>query len=126
MLDENVQIHGGNGFVKDYPAERYYRDARVNRIFEGTNEINRMLIPGMLIRRALKGEIGLIPAAKRLQDELLSPSSASLSSDEGLEADLRTVAAFKKVALMVLGTAMQTYGQKLTDEQEVLARRPTS
>src|SRR6266550_1091819 len=120
VLDENVQIQGGNGFVKDYPAERYYRDARVNRIFEGTNEINRMLIPGMLVRRALKGEIGLIPAARRLQDELLAPSAASLSSDEGLAADLRTVAAFKKVALMVLGTAMQTYGQKLTDEQEVL------
>jgi hypothetical protein len=120
VLDENVQIHGGNGFVKDYPAERYYRDARVNRIFEGTNEINRMLIPGMLIRRALKGEIGLIPAAKKLQDELLSPSGASLSTDEGLEADLKTVGAMKKVALMVLGTAMQTYGQKLTDEQEIL------
>src|SRR5882672_5791861 len=120
VLDENVQIHGGNGFVKDYPAERYYRDARVNRIFEGTNEINRMLIPGMLIRRALKGEIGLIPAAKKLQDELLSPSGASLTADEGLDADLRTVSAFKKVALMVIGTAMQTYGQKLSDEQEVL------
>ena len=120
VLDENVQIHGGNGFVKDYPAERSYRDARVNRIFEGTNEINRMLIPGMLIRRALKGEIGLIPAAKRLQDEVLSPAGASLSTDEGLEADLRTVGSFKKVALMVLGTAMQTYGPKLSDEQEVL------
>jgi alkylation response protein AidB-like acyl-CoA dehydrogenase len=122
VLDENVQIHGGNGFVKDYPAERYYRDARVNRIFEGTNEINRMLIPGMLIRRALKGEIGLIPAAKKLQDELLSPSPRTLTDDaEGLETDLRTIAAFKKVALMVLGTAMQTYGQKLTDEQEILS-----
>ena len=122
VLDENVQIHGGNGFVHDYPAERHYRDARVNRIFEGTNEINRLLIPGMLIRRALKGDIDLIPAAKRLQDELLSPSAPSLSGDtEGLETDLRTVAAFKKVALMVLGTAMQTYGQKLTDEQEVLS-----
>jgi alkylation response protein AidB-like acyl-CoA dehydrogenase len=120
VLDENVQIHGGNGFVKDYPAERSYRDARVNRIFEGTNEINRMLIPGMLVRRALKGEIGLIPAAKRLQDELLSPTGASLSIDEGLDADLRTVGSFKKVALMVLGTAMQTYGAKLSDEQEVL------
>jgi alkylation response protein AidB-like acyl-CoA dehydrogenase len=120
VLDENVQIHGGNGFVKDYPAERSYRDARVNRIFEGTNEINRMLISGMLIRRALKGEIGLIPAAKRLQDELLSSGGASLSTDEGLDSDLRTVGAFKKVALMVLGTAMQTYGSKLSDEQEVL------
>ncbi|HEY3092614.1 MAG TPA: acyl-CoA dehydrogenase family protein [Vicinamibacterales bacterium] len=121
VLDENVQIHGGNGFVKDYPAERSYRDARVNRIFEGTNEINRMLIPGMLIRRAVKGEIGLIPAAKRLQDELLSPSGPSLSADEGLDADRKTVAALKKVALMVLGTAMQTYGQKLTDEQEIVS-----
>jgi alkylation response protein AidB-like acyl-CoA dehydrogenase len=120
VLDENVQIHGGNGFVKDYPAERYYRDARVNRIFEGTNEINRMLIAGMLVRRALKGEIGLIPAAKKLQDELLSPSGASLTTDEGLDADVKTVGAFKKVALMVLGTAMQTYGQKLSDEQEIL------
>jgi alkylation response protein AidB-like acyl-CoA dehydrogenase len=120
VLDENVQIHGGNGFVKDYPAERSYRDARVNRIFEGTNEINRMLIPGMLVRRALKGEIGLIPAAKRLQDELLSPTGATLATDEGLDADLRTVGSFKKVALMVLGTAMQTYGAKLSDEQEVL------
>src|SRR5204863_7737280 len=77
VLDENVQIHGGNGFVKDYPAERFFRDARVNRIFEGTNEINRMLIRGMLIRRALKGEIGLIPAVRRLPDELLSPSGAT-------------------------------------------------
>jgi len=122
VLDENVQIHGGNGFVKDYAAERYYRDARVNRIFEGTNEINRLLIPGMLIRRALKGEIGLIPAAKKLQDELLSPSPRTLGDDsEGLETDLKTIAALKKVALMVLGTAMQTYGQKLTDEQEILS-----
>ena len=68
VLDENIQIHGGNGFVKDYPAERYYRDARVNRIFEGTNEINRLLIPGMVIRRALKGDLPLIAAAKALQD----------------------------------------------------------
>jgi len=123
VLDENVQIHGGNGFVKDYPAERYYRDARVNRIFEGTNEINRMLIPGMLIRRAIKGELPLIPAAKRLQDEILSPSVPAARFTDGrvLDEELRVVAAFKKVALMVLGTAMQTYGQKLNDEQEVLS-----
>ncbi len=93
VLDENVQIHGGNGFVKDYPAERYYRDARVNRIFEGTNEINRMLIPGMLIRRALKGELPLIAAAKRLQDEMLSPSvpAPGFADDGGLDEELRAV-----------------------------------
>ena len=123
VLDENVQIHGGNGYVKDYPAERYYRDARVNRIFEGTNEINRLLISGMLVRRALKGELPLIAAAKRLQEELLSPSqpAAPSTDDEVLGEELRIVAAFKKVALIVLGTAMQTYGQKLNDEQEVLS-----
>ncbi len=123
VLDENVQIHGGNGFVKDYTAERFYRDARVNRIFEGTNEINRLLIPGMLARRAVKGELGLIQAAKRLQDEILSPSvPGSASADSGpLAEEARTVAAFKKVVLMTLGTAMQTYGEKLSDQQEVLA-----
>ena len=124
VLDENVQIHGGNGFVKDYTAERYYRDARVNRIFEGTNEINRMLIPGMLIRRALKGDLPLIAAAKQLQDEILSPSAGRAGFDDDaapLDEELRAIAAFKKVALMILGTAMQTYGEKLTDEQEVLS-----
>ncbi|MSO83024.1 MAG: acyl-CoA dehydrogenase, partial [Acidobacteria bacterium] len=123
VLDENVQIHGGNGYVSDYSAERYYRDARVNRIFEGTNEINRMLIPGMLVRRALKGELALIPAARQLQDEVLSPSvPAPRFTDDGpLDEELRVVTSFKKVALMVLGTAMQTYGQKLNDEQEVLS-----
>jgi alkylation response protein AidB-like acyl-CoA dehydrogenase len=119
-VDENVQIHGGNGFVRDYPAERMYRDARVNRIFEGTNEINRLLIPGMLIRRALKGGLPLIPAAKRLQEEILTPSLAEPPSDEPLDNERRTVGAMKKVALMILGTAMQTYGDKLTDQQEVL------
>jgi alkylation response protein AidB-like acyl-CoA dehydrogenase len=121
VIDENVQIHGGNGFVKDYAAERYYRDARVNRIFEGTNEINRLLIPGMLVRRGLKGELPLVSAAKRLQEEILSPSLSAAADDEGLEAELRAVAAFKKVALAVIGTAMQTYGEKLSDEQEVLS-----
>jgi len=121
VLDENVQVHGGNGFVKDYPAERHLRDSRVNRIFEGTNEINRLLIPGMLIRRALKGELPIIPAAKKLMDELMSPSPAVAPGGTGpMEDERRTVASFKKVALMVLGTAMQRYGEKLADEQEVL------
>src|SRR5688572_21160071 len=124
VLDENVQIHGGNGFVKDYTAERYYRDARVNRIFEGTNEINRLLIPGMLARRAVKGELGLIAAAKQLQDELLTPSMPGTAFGESgstLADEVKTVAAFKKVVLMVLGTAMQTYGDKLADQQEILS-----
>jgi alkylation response protein AidB-like acyl-CoA dehydrogenase len=119
-VDENVQIHGGNGFVRDYTAERMYRDARVNRIFEGTNEINRLLIPGMLIRRALKGTLPLIPAAKKLQDEILTPSLAEPGGSEPLDNERRSVAAMKKTALMVLGTAMQTFGEKLTDQQEVL------
>jgi alkylation response protein AidB-like acyl-CoA dehydrogenase len=120
VLDENVQIHGGNGFVQDYPAERHYRDARVNRIFEGTNEINRLLIPGMLARRALKNELPLIAAARALQDELLTPTIAPSNDDTPLAAERAATAAFKKTALMTLGLAMQTYREKLGDEQEVL------
>ena len=120
ILDENVQIHGGNGFVRDYPAERHYRDARVNRIFEGTNEINRLLIPGMLARRALKGGLPLIPAAKKLLDEMTAPAPLESGTGAPFDAERRAVGSMKKVALMVLGTAMQTYGEKLADEQEVL------
>src|SRR5206468_10903679 len=120
ILDENVQIHGGNGFVRDYPAERHYRDARVNRIFEGTNEINRLLIPGMLARRAAKGEVPVIAAAKALQDELMRPATMAAADDAPLAEEARAVQAYKKAALMVFGTAMQTYGQKLGDQQEVL------
>ena len=122
VLDENVQIHGGNGFVSDYPAERHYRDARVNRIFEGTNEINRLLIPGMLARRAVKGDLPLITAAKTLQDELMGPPAVrqATSDDSRLAEEAHAIDACKKVALMVLGTGMQTYGTKLADQQEVL------
>jgi alkylation response protein AidB-like acyl-CoA dehydrogenase len=122
VLDENIQIHGGNGFVRDYPAERHYRDARVNRIFEGTNEINRLLVPGMLVKRALKGGPALIAAATALQDELLSPASAAfgVSSDDPLAAAQQTVTGLKKTAVMMLGLALQTYGDKLPNEQEVL------
>jgi alkylation response protein AidB-like acyl-CoA dehydrogenase len=121
VLDENVQIHGGNGFVRDYPAERHYRDSRVNRIFEGTNEINRLLVPGMLARRAVKGGLALIPAARKLQDELLTPGLQDAPGDGPLEHEHRAVGAMKKAALMILGTAMQTYGERLTDEQEILS-----
>jgi alkylation response protein AidB-like acyl-CoA dehydrogenase len=121
IIDENVQIHGGNGFVRDYKAEGHYRDARVNRIFEGTNEINRLLIPGMLMKRALKGELPLIAAAKKLRDELLSPSlQMPDDGDEPLAEETRAVGSFKKVVLMLAGTAMERYGDKLQEEQEVL------
>jgi alkylation response protein AidB-like acyl-CoA dehydrogenase len=122
VIDENLQIHGGNGFVHDYPAEGHYRDARVNRIFEGTNEINRLLIPGMLMKKAMKGELPLLQAAKALQDEIMSPSmSVPDDSDVPLAAESRAYGAFKKVVLMVAGTAMQRYGTKLESEQEVLS-----
>jgi alkylation response protein AidB-like acyl-CoA dehydrogenase len=120
VLDENIQIHGGNGYVRDYPAERHYRDARVNRIFEGTSEINRLLIPGMLARRAAKGEIAIVAAAKRLQDELLSPSSLPVDDGSPLGEERRAVDSLKKAALMVLGLAMQTYREKMAEQQEVL------
>ena len=84
VLDENIQIHGGNGFVRDYPAERHYRDSRVNRIFEGTNEINRLLIPGMLARRAVKGEPPILAAAKALQAELAAPPAVSRRRRHGV------------------------------------------
>ena len=121
VLDENVQIHGGNGYVRDYPAERHYRDARVNRIFEGTNEINRLLIPGMLVRRALKGHLPLIAAARKLQDEILSPAAPAARDDSFLAPQIGALRMFKKAGLAVLGIALQTYGEKLTDQQEVLS-----
>src|SRR5215468_5458848 len=107
VLDENIQIHGGNGFVRDYPAERHYRDARVNRIFEGTNEINRLLIPGMLARRAVKGDLAIIPAAKALQDELLGPPAMPPADDQPLVEERRAIESFKKTALMVFVVAMR-------------------
>jgi alkylation response protein AidB-like acyl-CoA dehydrogenase len=106
--------------VKDYPAERHYRDARVNRIFEGTNEINRLLIPGMLAKRAVKGDVPIIAAARALQDELLGPPGIPAADDSPMAEERRAVEAFKKTALMVFGLAMQTYGQKLAEQQEVL------
>ena len=119
VLDENVQIHGGNGYVRDYPAERYYRDARVNRIFEGTNEINRLLIPGMLMRRALKGDLALIPAARALQDELLSITPQD-ASDDPLAQAAGIVTGMRKITLLTLGSAMQRFGEQIQEEQEVL------
>ena len=122
VLDENVQIHGGNGYVRDYPAERHYRDARVNRIFEGTNEINRLLIPGMLMKRALKGDLPLVAAAKALRDEIMSPPPLGLDTAEQapLAAEAHVVDALRKAALLVAAAAMERHGARLPEEQEVL------
>lgn len=120
VVDEMVQIYGGYGYSADYPAEKAYRDSRINRIYEGTNEINRMLIPGQLMKRAMKGKIGLIGAAKALQDEILNPQM-SFEDDTGLlSVETRLAANAKKIALMVLGTAAQKYMMGLADQQEVL------
>lgn len=120
VVDEMVQIYGGYGYSADYPAEKAYRDSRINRIFEGTNEINRLLIPGQLMKRAIKGKLGIIPAAKALQDEILNPQM-SFDEDTGvLAAETRLAQNAKKVALMVLGTAAQKYMMGLADQQEVL------
>jgi alkylation response protein AidB-like acyl-CoA dehydrogenase len=120
-VDETVQIYGGAGFVEDYPAERYWRDARVNRIFEGTNEINRLLVPGRLMRRAMKGELPLFQKAMALMEEVTAGPAAPAAEDGFLAAEARMASGAKKVGLMCLGLAAQKFGEKLTDEQEVLA-----
>src|SRR5215203_441863 len=120
VVDEMVQIYGGYGYSADYPAEKAYRDSRINRIFEGTNEINRLLIPGQLMKRAMKGKLGIIPAAKALQDEILNPQMSFDEDDSLLAAETKLVQNAKKIALMVLGTAAQKYMMGLADQQEVL------
>jgi alkylation response protein AidB-like acyl-CoA dehydrogenase len=121
VADEMVQIYGGYGYSADYPAERAYRDSRINRIFEGTNEINRMLIPGRLMKSALSGHLPLLPAAQGLMDEILSPQLGGFDDDEGLlAAEQKLAKNAKKVALMTLGTAAQKFMLKLGDQQEIL------
>src|SRR6187455_699848 len=121
VVDEMVQIYGGYGYSADYPAERAYRDSRINRIFEGTNEINRMLIPGRLMKSALSGRLALLPAAQALMDEVLSPQMSGFDDDDSLlAAEQKLTTNAKKVALMTLGTAAQKYMMKLADQQEIL------
>ena len=121
LADEMVQIFGGYGYSADYPAERAYRDSRINRIFEGTNEINRMLIPGRLMKSALSGKLKLLPAAQALMDEILTPQVMGFDDDEGLlAAETKLAKNAKKVGLMTLGTAAQKYMMTLGDQQEIL------
>ncbi len=121
VVDEAVQIFGGYGFHEDYPVCRAYRDSRVNRIFEGTNEINRMLIIQMLMKRAMGGQLPLIPAALKLADEILAGPSYEEAPEGVLAEEARAIANCKKIFLQAAGGAMQKYGQKLAEEQELIA-----
>jgi alkylation response protein AidB-like acyl-CoA dehydrogenase len=121
VVDEAVQIHGGYGYTEEFSVARAYRDARINRIFEGTNEINRLFVPGMMLRRAQRGRLPLIEEATKLQRDLSSlppPAEAPLGF---LAAEARAVAEGKKLALLVAGAAVQRYGDELQHQQEILA-----
>lgn len=121
VVDEAVQMYGGYGYTEDYPAERYYRDSRVNRIYEGTNEINRMLITGMLIKKAVNGDLPLMEAAKKLQGELLDIPSFDETDDATLLAEERKlIGNAKKIGLFTAGVAAQKFGEGLEKQQGVL------
>jgi len=118
-VDEAVQVYGGYGYSAEYPVERYYRDSRVNRIFEGTNEINRLLITGMLLKRASTGSLPLYQAAKTVVDEVMSSTVPSEASGP-FGTELAAVSQAKKALLFTAGSAVQKFGDAIRDEQEVL------
>ena len=120
VVDETMQIYGGYGFVEEYPAERAYRDSRINRIFEGTNEINRLIITGFLLKRAMSGQLPLMPAIKRLMDEVLAGPSGGEELEGPLADERKLVAQAKKLGLFVSGSATQKYMQAIQDQQEVM------
>lgn len=119
IVDEAVQLHGGYGFMAEYEVERMYRDSRINRIFEGTNEINRMIVPGTFMKKALKGELPLLQVAQQLQQELLMMMPEQVGN-EPLEKEQMLVKNAKKIGVLAAGLATQRYGAKLDNEQEVL------
>ena len=121
VVDEGVQVYGGYGYSADYPMDRAYRDSRINRIFEGTNEINRMLAVDMILKKAMKGELDLMGPAQAVQQELLAIPDFNGEEETGLfAAEKKTIAKLKKAILMVAGTAVQKYMNSLSKEQEVL------
>ncbi|KPL58966.1 acyl-CoA dehydrogenase family protein [Rossellomorea vietnamensis] len=119
IVDEGVQLHGGYGFMQEYEIERMYRDSRINRIFEGTNEINRLLVPGTYLRKAMKGELPLLQKAQALQEELMMLMPEEVG-DEPLAQEKYLVKNAKKIGLMLAGLAAQKYGKALEKEQEIL------
>jgi butyryl-CoA dehydrogenase len=120
VVDESLQIFAGYGFVEEYPAERAYRDARINRIFEGTNEINRLIITGFLLKRAMSGQLALMPAIKKLMDEVLSGPSVGEEIEGPLSEERKLVAQAKKLGLFIAGSATQKYMMAIQDQQEVM------
>ena len=120
VVDETVQVYGGYGFVEEYPAERAYRDARINRIFEGTNEINRLIITGFLLKRAMSGQLPLMPAIKKLMDEVLSGPSLGEDLEGPMAEERKLVTNAKKLGLFAAGAATQKYMQAIQDQQEVM------
>jgi len=120
VVDETLQIYAGYGFVEDYPAERAYRDARINRIFEGTNEINRLIITGFLLKRAMGGQLALMPAIKQLMDEVLSGPSVGEEVEGVLGEEQKLVASAKKLGLFAAGAATQKYMMQIEQQQEVM------
>jgi alkylation response protein AidB-like acyl-CoA dehydrogenase len=120
VVDETLQIYAGYGFVEEYPAERAYRDARINRIFEGTNEINRLIITGFLLKRAMTGQLPLMPAIKTLMDELLSGPSMGEELEGALAEERKLVGQAKKLGLFAAGAATQKYMQTIQDQQEIM------
>jgi alkylation response protein AidB-like acyl-CoA dehydrogenase len=115
-----VQVYGGYGFVEEYPAERSYRDSRVNRIFEGTNEINRLITTGWLLKRAMSGQLPLMPKIKQVLDEVMAGPSFGEGPEGPLAAEQTLVANLKKIGLFVSGSASQKYMAALADQQEVM------
>jgi alkylation response protein AidB-like acyl-CoA dehydrogenase len=120
VVDEAVQIYGGYGFHEEYPVARAYRDSRINRIFEGTNEINRLVIIQMLMKRAMAGALPLIPAAMKLMDEVLAGPQFEEAPSGPLADEIRAVANAKKTFLLAAGAAVQKYREKLADHQEIV------
>ncbi|MGA9256841.1 MAG: acyl-CoA dehydrogenase family protein [Candidatus Sulfotelmatobacter sp.] len=120
IVDETLQIYAGYGFVEEYPAERAYRDARINRIFEGTNEINRLIITGFLLKRAMSGQLALMPAIKKLMDEVLSGPSVGEDLEGPLADERKLVGQAKKLGLFAAGAATQKYMQAIQDQQEIM------
>ncbi len=120
VVDHTVQIYAGYGYVEEYPAERAYRDSRINRIFEGTNEINRLIITGWMIKSAMSGKLALMPAIKALMDEVMAGPSLKEDRDGPLAAELDLLANAKKLTLFAAGAATQKYMTRLADEQEVM------